>query len=226
MSGRRQPRYRRQAAAERRRELIEAAIRSLKKHGHDGLSVRSVAAEAGVSIGLINHYFPNKNRLVAESYRQFSRQLGAGFRAAVARAPADPRARLSAFFEAVFSRPNLDPQVLTAWVVFWSLFRHSSAMRRVHGEAERGYGGLVAELLADYERASGRFRIRRRLAEIGLTAMLDGLWLEWCLDPKGFRPQEAVALCEAWIDALVPAGASATSSRRGRRPVSAGRRAR
>jgi len=202
MSAVRQPRYRRQTAGDRRRALIDATLRSLRRHGHEGLSVRSVAAEAGVSIGLINHHFPNKNRLVAESYRHFSRQLVAAFRAAVDRAAPDPRARLQAFIEAVFSRPNLDPEVLTAWIVFWSLFRRSPEMRRVHTEAYRGYGELLSRLLADYERATGGFRMRRRLAEIGLTAMLDGLWLEWCLDPKGFRPKDAVALCEAWVEGL------------------------
>jgi AcrR family transcriptional regulator len=205
MSAGRQPRYRRQAAEDRRQALIEATIRSLKKHGHEGLSVRRVAAEAGVSIGLINHHFPNKNRLVAESYRHFSRQLGMGFRAAVERAPEDPRARLAAFIEAVFSRPSLDPQVLSAWLVFWSLFRHSAEMRRAHGESHGGYGELLSGLLADYERAVRGFKMPCALAGIGLTAMLDGLWLEWCLDPKRFRPKQAVALCEAWVDGLVGA---------------------
>jgi hypothetical protein len=32
--------------------------------------------------------------------------------------------------------------------------------------------------------------------------MIDGLWLEWCLDPANFRPAEAIALCESWIDSL------------------------
>jgi len=203
MTARRPSRPRRQTAEERRRALIEATLRSLKKRGHEGLSVRSIAAEAGVSIGLINHHLPNKNRLVAESYRQFSRQLEDGFREAVAQAPANPRARLRAFIRAVFSRPSLDPRVLTAWVVFWGLFRSSPEMRRVHGEGHHGYGALLPSLLADYERAVGRLRISRRLAETGLAAMLDGLWLEWCLDANRFRPREAVRLCESWVDSLV-----------------------
>ena len=40
------------------------------------------------------------------------------------------------------------------------------------------------------------------LAAIGLTALLDGLWLEWCLEPGTFRPAQAVALCEEWIASL------------------------
>ncbi len=196
------PRFERRIASARRQALVEATIESLKRHGHEGLSVRRIAAAAGVSIGLINHHFPNKNALVAEAYRHFSRQLTQGFEAAVLRAPASPRARLRAFFKANFSPPSLDPQVLTAWIVFWGLFRQSPEMRAVHEQQGRGYGDLLNTLLADLAGESGNSRINTRLEAIGLTALLDGLWLEWCLDPTTFRPAEAVALCEAWLDQL------------------------
>jgi AcrR family transcriptional regulator len=199
----RKPRYERRLAGDRRQALIDATIKSLKRHGHEGLSVRRIAAEAGVSIGLINHHFPNKNTLVAESYRHFTRQLTARFQAAVLLAPPDPRARLHAFFEAVFSRPNLDPHVLTAWIVFWGLFRQAPEIRKAHDEAGRGYGELLHSLLTDFMQTDRRPRLELRLAEIGLTALLDGLWLEWCLDPGNFRPEEAMTLCEAWVDRMV-----------------------
>ncbi|MGB5131369.1 MAG: TetR family transcriptional regulator C-terminal domain-containing protein [Steroidobacteraceae bacterium] len=198
----RKPRYERHAADDRRQALIEATIASLKRHGHDGLSVRRIAAEAGVSIGLINHHFPNKNALVAESYRHFSRQLSEGFAAAVQRAAPDPRARLRAFFEAIFSRPNLDPRVLSAWIVFWGLFRQSPELRKAHDEVGRGYGELLHSLLAELMCAIGRPHFELRPAEIGLTALLDGLWLEWCLDPKNFQPAEAIVICESWSEYL------------------------
>ena len=199
----RKPRYERRQADDRRQALVAATIASLKRHGHEGLSVRRIAAEAGVSLGLINHHFPNKNALVAESYRYFSQQLTEGFREAVRQAPPEPRARLRALFEAVFSRPNLDPEVLTAWIQFWGLFRDSPEIRRVHDKVGRGYGELLRRLLAELLQSTKRPRFDLRLASIGLTALLDGLWLEWCLDPKNFKPKEAVSLCESWIDCLV-----------------------
>ncbi|HET8691328.1 MAG TPA: TetR family transcriptional regulator C-terminal domain-containing protein [Steroidobacteraceae bacterium] len=203
MSAARQPRYERQVAADRREALVDAAIESLKRWGHEGLSVRRIAAEAGVSIGLINHYFPNKDGLVAESYRAFSRRLAKSFEAAVERAPPDPRSRLRAYFDAFFSSPNLDPQVLTAWVVYWSLVQVSPEMRAVHQEESGGYGDVLGRLLADLARERGRAPPDSDLTVTGLVALLDGLWLKFCLDPGSYRPKDAAALCDAWVDRVI-----------------------
>ena len=195
-------RFTRQLAQDRRQALIESAIESLKRHGHEGLSVRRIAAQAGVSIGLINHHFPNKNQLIAEAYRHFNTQLIDGLIDAVARAPTAPRARLKAFFKATFSPPNLDGDVLAVWVVFWGLYRHSKEIQAVHRETYGGFVELVRGLLTELAKESGRKRFSPRMAAIGLTAMLDGLWLEWCLDPETFSPREAVTLCERWVESL------------------------
>jgi len=214
-SGRaRQPRFERQLPQRRRQALVDATIECLKRYGHDGLSIRTISAQAGVSVGLINHHFPNKNQLIAAAYRHFNSELVGGLQAAVARAADSPRARMRAFLEASFCPPNLDQDALAVWVVFWGLYRHSRLIQRVQRETYRGYvsllRGMLAELLAQ-ARAPRRRRPRRtsrvvrpglRFAAIGLTALLDGLWLEWCLEPGAFKPAEAVALCEAWVEDL------------------------
>jgi len=210
----RQPRFERQLPQRRRQTLVDATIECLKRYGHDGLSIRTISAQAGVSVGLINHHFPNKNQLIAAAYRHFNSELVGGLQAAVARAADSPRARMRAFLEASFCPPNLDQDALAVWVVFWGLYRHSRLIQRVQRETYRGYvsllRGMLAELLAQ-ARAPRRRRPRRtsrvvrpdlRFAAIGLTALLDGLWLEWCLEPSAFKPAEAVALCEAWVEDL------------------------
>lgn len=164
--------------------------------------MRSIAAEAGVSLGLINHHFPNKEMLVAEAYRRFHRQLIDVHVQAVMQAgpEASARAQLRAFFKSTFSPPNLDRDVLTAWIVFWGMHRHSKAIQRVHEETYRAYVDLLRGMLARLGKEAAGLRMTLRSAAIGLTALLDGLWLEWCLDPDNFTPQEAIKICEAWIE--------------------------
>jgi TetR/AcrR family transcriptional repressor of bet genes len=196
------PRFERKLPEARRQALIEATIECLKRYGHDGLSIRRISAQAKVSIGLINHHFPTKNALVAEAYRYFNSELVGYLRQAVAGTAGSPRERLRAFLKASFSPPNLDSDVLAVWVVFWGLYRHSKDIQRVQSETYHGYVDLLRAMLADLERETGQLRFNLRLAAIGLTALIDGLWLEWCLDPDNFEPGEAVELCEAWVERL------------------------
>jgi len=203
----RRPRFQRQLPQQRRAALIAATIECLKRYGHDGLSIRTISAQAGVSVGLINHHFPNKDELVAAAFRHFNRELVDGLKAAALRA-ATPAARLRAFLDASFSPPNLDADVLAVWVVFWGMYRHSRPIQRVQRETYADYVRLIRGLLADLigkavEAGKPRGRgIDLRLAAIGLTALIDGLWLEWCLEPGRFRPRAAVMLCEAWVEGL------------------------
>jgi TetR/AcrR family transcriptional regulator, transcriptional repressor of bet genes len=197
-----QPRFERKLPDERRLALIEATIECLKQFGHEGLSIRRISAQAEVSIGLINHHFPTKDALVAEAYRHFNTELVGYLERAIHAKAGSPREQLQAFFKASFSPPNLDSDVLAVWVVFWGLYRHSKDIQRVQSETYHGYVDLLRGMLADLERDSGPLRFNLRLAAIGLTALIDGLWLEWCLDPDNFEPAEAVQLCEAWVDRL------------------------
>jgi len=221
------PRFARQPPEVRRQALIAATIECLKRYGHEGLSIRTISAQAGVSVGLINHHFPNKDELVAAAYRHINSELIAGMQAAVAAAGSSPRARLRAFLESWFSAPSLDADALAVWVVFWGLYRHSRLIQRAHRETYQGYVSLLRGILAELlptERAAHGGRGRRvraavpavdlRLAAIGLTALLDGLWLEWCLEPGTFRPAEAIELCEAWLAQLT----RRNGSRGGQRP--------
>jgi AcrR family transcriptional regulator len=75
------PKFRRATPAVRREALVEATLRCLKKYGHDGASVRRISAAAGVSIGLINHHFPNKSGLIAETYETLALSLQDSLRA-------------------------------------------------------------------------------------------------------------------------------------------------
>ncbi len=56
----------RQEQAQRRREqLIEAALAVFARQGVDGASIKDIAAAAGVTPGLLYHYFDSKEDLVA-----------------------------------------------------------------------------------------------------------------------------------------------------------------
>jgi TetR/AcrR family transcriptional regulator, transcriptional repressor of bet genes len=196
------PKFRRAAPAVRREALIEATLKCLKRHGHDGASVRRISAAAGVSIGLINHHFPSKSGLVAEAYDTLASSLQESIRAQAENARVSPRVRLSLFFRASFAPDLLDPQLFNVWVVFWSMVAHSPEIRAVHDRTYGEYRSLLESLLGQLAAAGLAPPLKLHPAAIALTALLDGLWVELSLSAATFKPREAIAVCEDWVDAL------------------------
>lgn len=194
--------FNRKLPEDRRRALIEATLACLAREGTAGLSIRKISAEAGISIGLINHHYSGKDELVGAAYETFSLGLLDATRERIAAAAQTPRGRLAAYVEGLLSPPMLRRDTLRVWVAFWSIIENSAPMMDVHDRTYAEYRQLLADLLSEAGAAAGAPGIDARLSAIALTALLDGLWLEWCLNPNTFSPEEAIAVCENWIDAL------------------------
>jgi AcrR family transcriptional regulator len=196
------PKFHRETPAVRREALVEATLRCLKQYGHEGVSVRRISAAAGVSIGLINHHFPSKSGLVAETYETLALSLQDSIRRQAHNRAASPRARLSGFFRASFAPEILDPQLFNVWLVFWSMVAHSPEIRAVHDRTYGQYRAMLESLLGQLAQSGAAPHFKLRPAAIALAALLDGLWVELSLSPTTFKPREAIALCEDWINAL------------------------
>ncbi|WP_323777213.1 TetR/AcrR family transcriptional regulator [Leisingera sp.] len=91
-----QPRSRATQAA-----IVEAAARILETSGSAGLTTNAIAARAGVSIGSLYQYFPNKEAVLAALLRTKRAELLSWMRAAVsANQEAPPEKALQALLDA------------------------------------------------------------------------------------------------------------------------------
>ncbi|MFA5967689.1 MAG: TetR family transcriptional regulator C-terminal domain-containing protein [Sphingomonas sp.] len=183
----RNPAFRRAEPDVRRQSLIEACARVLARVGAAGASVRIIAVEAGVSPGLVNHHFGSIDALIAATYAHVDAVVTQALDEAVAAAGKDARARLDAYVMASFAAPIADPALLATWIAFWSLVAARNDIARLHDEQYAGYRATLERLLAD----CGLPDDDLRLAAIGITALVDGLWLELCLSPATFAPGDA-----------------------------------
>lgn len=199
------PAFRRSEPDARRADLIAATARVLAREGTGGASVRAIAVEAGVSPGLVGHYFAGIDALVAATYAHVEHTVSEALDAAVAIAGADPRARLDAFVTASFSPPIASGELLATWTAFWSLVRSRADIARQHDEQYAAFRARLEALLAE----CGLPAPRLRHAAIAITALVDGLWLELCLSPQAFSADEADAIARSVLDALISTGRSA-----------------
>src|SRR4030095_3162026 len=203
-----EPRFTRDLPEVRRRKLIEATAQCLAEFGHAGTSVRAVAAKANVSPGLVAHHFKGIDDLIVAPSHHVGAQAAETLSAAIDTAPDDAEAKLRAFVETSFKPPVLDRDLLAIWLSFWSLVRRDPGVRKVHKKIYADYRRRLEDLIVGIA-AAPRFKIDAHLAALGFTAMLDGLWLELCLDPTTFSREDALRIAHAWGDDPVAGGCCA-----------------
>lgn len=194
-----QPAFTRADPDERRQSLIEACARVLAEKGAAGVSVRTICNEASVSPGLLRHYFAGVSEAIAETYRWTGRRIVIALSAAVERAGTDPRARVLAYLTANFRPPIASPELLASYVAFWSLSRTDTQVAAVRSEVYGEFRRELEKLLVAWQPDI----TDPRLAAIGLTALIDGLWLELSQGKAPFSPEEAEALVESWLSGLL-----------------------
>jgi len=184
----------RESADVRRQALIDATAKCLAEKGVAATSVRAICAAAGVSSGLLTHYFEGVDALILATYRDVGQRVSQAMDAAIVAAGDDPLDRLRAFLQANFRAPVLDADLLATWIAFWSLIKSNADVAAAHAEiyaaSRTQLEGLVAAAGPGFSPA------QVRLKAIGLTALVDGLWLEYCLDPTSFSAAEAQQLVE------------------------------
>ena len=188
-------RHNRESPDVRRKSLIQATMRSIAKYGYAGTTIGKICAEAQVSRGLINHHFDTKEELIRQSYKELCDEWVFQTRDMLMDAHRDPEDKLRAMIRVSFGPTLFKQEYLGIWVGFWSVIGKSPTLKKLNRELYRqdreAYRKLFDEIAAKRGKA-----IDSRRASIALIALIDGLWLEWCLDPKGFTADEAVAVCQ------------------------------
>jgi TetR/AcrR family transcriptional repressor of bet genes len=178
----------------RRKALIQATMRSIAKYGYTGTTIGRICAEAQVSRGLINHHFGTKEELIRQSYMELCEEWAFQTRDTLLDDHRDPEEKLRAMIRVSFGPTVFKQDHLGIWVGFWSVIGKSPTLRKLNRE-------LYKQDRETYQRAFEEIAAKRgktidsRRAAIALGALMDGLWLEWCLDPKGFTPEEAEGAC-------------------------------
>jgi len=183
----------------RRASLIQAAIAVVAEHDITGATVERICERAGVSRGLIGHYFDNKEHLLVVALQsQFSRAVA--LKREIANHPAkDAAETLKSMMKVSFSSPVYDREQMAAWQAFTNASRSNAAYRppisRVGRELHRLFESLFAQA-AD----ARHIKIDASLAAFGLVTILDGLWNSLATGKDEASTDDALRACELFIE--------------------------
>jgi TetR/AcrR family transcriptional repressor of bet genes len=179
----------------RRKQLVEAAIAIIHEQGFANATVARIARRAGVSSGMVHHYFRNKDDLLFTTMRHLLAELRADAVARLAHANG-PAERVCAIIDACFGEAQFEEQVFSAWLALYGNARHSARLRKIVSLYHRRLkSSLVHELRRLVPEAEAP-----RLAE-GIGAMIDGLWLRYALMGKPECPETPRTLTRDYLGA-------------------------
>jgi betaine-aldehyde dehydrogenase len=191
----------------RRRQLIEVTIDSLAELGYVGTTLAQVTGRAGVTPGLVAHYFGDKDGLMDAAFRSLARRVGAHVRARL-RMVSTPRGRIQAVIDANLAPEEFAQRTGTAWLAFWGQVLQVPSLKRVQAVYQRRtLTNLRAalKLLVPADEA-------QRLAAM-IAAMIDGVWLRAAL--SGWREadsESARALLTEFVDGRLAGKAAASDA--------------
>lgn len=171
----------------RRQELIEATFRCLCRHGTEEVSVRLIAQEAGLSLGMVRHHFRTKDELLAATLRHLSGRVQMLTREALAAAGPSPVERLHAFINACLHPGALDADYVRARFLFWSLAQTNPTVRAVHDEIYARFEREVRDLVSDVAQDKN-LALDLDVTTLAILALLKGIWVEWSLAPNRADP--------------------------------------
>lgn len=138
----------RKAPAERAAEIADAARALALEQGLIALTLRAVAARAGVAPALVAHYAPSMDVLVANTFTMIVRaELAEVSGISGAGAAVGAGARLARLVAAALDGGRQD--VTVVWVEAWALGRHNEALAAAVRSEMDAWHGLLREVIAD-----------------------------------------------------------------------------
>jgi AcrR family transcriptional regulator len=180
---------------ERRELLADALMRLAAARGLEEVSLRHVAAEAGVSTGMVQHYFRTKDEMMTFALGMVMDRIRERSQAEVA--PVSPRELVRGLLLQVLpldGTRRLENHVVLAFLAYAAVKPSiASGLREVATETRT--------FLADQLRAAGPADgVDPERAAAGLLALVDGLGLQllW----RQYAEEDAVAALDAQLALL------------------------
>jgi TetR/AcrR family fatty acid metabolism transcriptional regulator len=167
-------------AVDKRRQILDAAIRVFARSGFHATRVSDIADEAGVAYGLVYHYFSSKEEVLNELFSERWSLLLAAIEEADA-GGATPRAKLEAVAAFIVDSYRHDPELMKVIIV--EVTRAANSFGRTHlPEIRRAYDS-IAKIVAEGQEA-GAFRrdIDPTFASMSFYGAIEQLLSGWIFE--------------------------------------------
>jgi TetR/AcrR family transcriptional repressor of nem operon len=133
--------------AERHREVIRAAYRTLAEKGFEGLRMREIAKRAGMDHATLHYYFAGKEALIHGVLDYIVEELSIGRNSVTEARDTTPRRRLAAHFEELVRQARERPEMFIVLAEINARSMRDPAVRSVVLENDRRWKHFLMQIL-------------------------------------------------------------------------------
>ena len=182
----------------RRQQLIEATLESVAEVGLHATTINSISKRAGLSSGIISHYFGGKQGLIEATVRFLLNSLKTSL-ISKTQQPCSAEERLMFIVEANFSIIQQQTISTKTWLSFWAQSMHDEQLHRLQTvNAKRLYSNLAFSFKTLMPENDAK-----RAAKLA-AGMIDGLWLRAVLSKASVQEfKQAEQLAKHYVSSLI-----------------------
>ncbi|MBN2415974.1 TetR/AcrR family transcriptional regulator [bacterium] len=179
---------------QKRRDILGAAVTVFSRKGTAAARIADIAAEAGIGKGTVYEYFSSKEEIFQACFGFFMDEINAVVLQRIY-AVADPLEKFSAFFDAWISA--LSAPVMQSFMImieFWAegIRRRGSDYGFDMAGMYSEYRLMIQNLLDDCVSSTAIPVIDTHSIAAGIIGAMDGIMLQWVLDPGAIDIEKAL----------------------------------
>jgi TetR/AcrR family fatty acid metabolism transcriptional regulator len=174
--------------ADKRRLILDAAVRVFARQGFHATRVSDIADEAGVAYGLVYHYFKSKDEVLNELFIERWSLLLAAIEEAD-RTGGGPREKLGVVAGFIFDSYRHDPELMKVIIV--EVTRAANSFGRTHLAKIREAYALIAAIV-ERAQAEGRFKdtVAPQFAAMAFYGAIEQVLTGWIFDAQPLGEDE------------------------------------
>lgn len=197
----------RMSSKDRREELIEATIRVLVRDGVARATTRAIAAEAGVTLGVLHYCFTSRAEILEEAAKRLTDRKAAAAREAFA-SGADLRASIARSLRTFWTGVQAAPGEEQVGYELTQYALRNEGFEQVAQHQYEHYLDVHQEFLEAAARSAGvEFTVPVPALARFVNSTLDGLSMCWLVDRDGKRAEEVLDLLTDYlVSCVAPAG--------------------
>jgi TetR/AcrR family transcriptional regulator, fatty acid metabolism regulator protein len=175
-----------QAAADKRRAILDAAVRVFARQGFHGCRVSDIAEEARVAYGLVYHYFDSKEEVLDTLFLERWELLLGAIAEVDARAELSPRDKLHEVASFIIDSYRHDPDLMKVIIV--EVTRAANSFGRTHlAKIREAYEGIAQIVRKAQDEGTFTTSVTAEFAALAFYGAIEQVLTGWIFDliPRG-----------------------------------------